>query len=227
MVDMDKWPTEERPRERMISSGVEGLTDADLVAILIGVGGRGRGNASQLALELLGAFGGLAGLEKAGVQELSKVAAVGVAKACRIKAALALGRRSVSANWNRGEAFRSARDVYQCYGPLLGGLKKEVFLAIPLDTRNRRLGEVRVAEGTLTSCPVHPREAFVPLMRECAAAAVFIHNHPSGDPTPSGDDIALTIRLRDVGELIGIRVLDHVVVASEGYVSLAERGVIK
>jgi len=228
MGAMASWPREELPREKLSTKGADALSDAELLAVVIGVGAPGAGGSVlDMSRRLLQQFGGIAGLEAAAISELASLPGMGRAKACKVKAAFALGRRVSAVGWEKGDVFRSGADVSNRYGPLLAGLRKEVFLAIPLDAKNRRLGEVRIAEGTLSSCPVHPREVFVPLIREAAASAIFVHNHPSGDPSPSSDDIALTLRLREVGELIGIRVLDHVIVGKEGYVSLADRGFLK
>lgn len=126
----------------------------------------------------------------------------------------------------RGQPFRSSADVFRAFGPRMRDLRVEQFWVILLDGKHRVLDEVLVSQGTLTTSPVHPREVFSPAIRQSAAAVVLVHNHPSGDPAPSADDLAVTRRLSEVGELVGIRVLDHVVVGDQQYASLADRGLI-
>ena len=140
-----------------------------------------------------------------------------------IRSAIELGRRAVGDAPQVGKRLGSAADVWQHLQARLSGLPVEEFWAIALDVRHRVLFDECCARGSLTGVEVHPRDVFRPLIRVGAAAVIFCHNHPSGDPSPSRQDLDLTVRLRDVGEMCGIAVLDHVVVASSGYVSLAER----
>jgi len=116
--------------------------------------------------------------------------------------------------------------VYEHFHERLRDHKRELFLALLLDSKNRLLREVRISEGSLTASIVHPREVFAPVVREAAAAVLFVHNHPSGDPQPSREDLEITRRLKEAGDLMGVRVLDHVIIGSEGYVSLADRGLL-
>jgi DNA repair protein RadC len=139
-----------------------------------------------------------------------------------VRAAVELGRRATAAPIRVGEPIRDAASVFAHVRGRLPQLDREVFLALLLDGRNRLRAEVCVSEGTLTTALVHPREVFAPAIRDRAAALILVHNHPSGDPTPSSEDVALTERLRQVGEVVGIRVLDHVVVGHGRYMSLAE-----
>jgi DNA repair protein RadC len=125
-----------------------------------------------------------------------------------------------------GARFRSGADIFQHYHGRMRDLRKEQFWAVLLDGKNRVLREERVSEGSLTASLVHPREVFAPAIRESAGALVFVHNHPSGDPTPSVEDVEITRRLCSVAELVGIRVLDHVVVGDGAYVSFLERGLL-
>jgi len=120
--------------------------------------------------------------------------------------------------------FVSSRQVYEAYRPRLAHLKHEVFLAICLDARSRVLGEVTIAQGSLTDCPVHPRETFRAVLRHAASSVLFLHNHPSGDPTPSREDVVLTERLRACADLLGIRFLDHMIIAGDGYFSFTDGG---
>jgi DNA repair protein RadC len=214
---------DDRPRERLTSLGAECLADAELVALLLGSGRRGE-NALELAARLLGAVGGLPGLAQAEPGDLTRQAGIGDARAAVLKAAVELGRRVTGARPERGRRLAAAAEVWTHYRARLAHATVEEFWVLGLDVRHRLQFEACVARGCLTGVEVHPREVFRPLIRASAAAALFCHNHPSGDPTPSRQDFELTRRLKEVGELCGIAVLDHVVVGAEGYTSLAERG---
>jgi DNA repair protein RadC len=178
---------------------------------------------TEVAEGLLRAAGGLAGLSLAAELELRDQAGIGPVRAAVVMAALELGRRAAAARPARGQRLAGASDVWTYFRARLAPLRVEEFWAVALDVRHRVQGELCVARGSLTGVEVHPRDVFRPLIRAAAAAVIFCHNHPSGDPTPSRQDIELTGRLREVGELCGIPVVDHVVVGWEGYASLAER----
>jgi DNA repair protein RadC len=214
---------EDRPRERLTANGPHALSDAELVALVLGAGRRGQ-NAVELAADLLAAVGGVAGLAQADEAELVSLPGIGVARAAMLRAALELGRRSCSARPERGQRLGAAGDVWAYYRARLAFTSVEEFWVLGLDVRHRLLFEACIARGCLTGVEVHPREVYRPLIRAAAAAAIFCHNHPSGDPSPSRQDLELTRRLREVGELVGIAVLDHVVVAADGYTSFADRG---
>jgi DNA repair protein RadC len=211
----------DRPRERLIAYGGERVTTEELLALVLGTGTRGR-PATTVAADLLRATGGLPSLARAAPRELCAVPGVGAARASRVIAAFHLGRRALEAT-QPGQPIRSAEEVYERLRTRMSGLTQEIFVVLALDIRNVVLDEIEVARGCLTGVEVHPREVFRPLIRQAAAAAVVAHNHPSGDPSPSPEDIALTHRLREVGDLVGIPLLDHVVIGSRGFVSIAER----
>jgi DNA repair protein RadC len=220
-----EWPRAENPRERLLAVGPIGLTDSELVALIVG-GGTRAGSALCCAHRLQRTFPDLQSLAAASPGEVGRVAGIGLARACLLAAALELGRRACGERPVRGRRIRSSAELYEHVRARLAPLRHELFLALPLDAKHRPIREVRIAEGTLAAVDVHPREAFRELIRDAAAATLFVHNHPSGDPEPSSDDLALTTRLRDVGQLVGIPVLDHVIVGSDGYVSLADRGLV-
>jgi DNA repair protein RadC len=187
-------------------------------------GGAGRSAALALAGRLLAAAGGLGRLDRL---ERGTWRALGSRSRRRIEtvaAALELGRRAAAVPLASGRPVRDASAVYGHFRGRLPQLEREVFYVLLLDGKNRVRGEVRVSEGSLTAALVHPREVFAPAIREAAAAIILVHNHPSGDPTPSAEDRAITERLRQVGELVGIRVLDHVVVGQGRWASMAEEG---
>jgi DNA repair protein RadC len=210
------------PRERLAGLGAEALSDAELVALLLRTGAA-RHPARDIAQGLLRRHG-LRGLARAALAELRRHPGVGDAKAATILAAFELGRRVASLRLRPGDPIRSPADVHRHFHPLLRDAPHERFLVVLLDGRHRVIRPVLTSQGTLTASLVHPREVFAPALREPAAAVVLVHNHPSGDPTPSREDREITARLVAAGELLGIPVLDHVVVAEQGYVSLREDG---
>ncbi len=211
---------DDRPRERLNAQGAAALSDAELVAILLGSGIPGL-NVVDLAHALL-ARGGVRDLSRASAEELRRQPGVGAARSAALLAAFELGRRAVGERPARGRRIASATDVAAHLRARLGACAVEEFWAVALDVRHRVLWEACLARGSLTGVEVHPRDAFRPLIRGGAAAVIFCHNHPSGDPSPSRQDLELTMRLREVGELCGIAVLDHVVVGTEGFTSLAD-----
>lgn len=225
MDDLDLEMERTGPRERMLAAGVEALSDEELVAVLLGTGFR-REPVSVLAAKLLAELGGLGGLSRMGVGALAERTGVGPTKASRVVAALELGRRVVARPLPRRAKLTSSRDIDAALRPRLAHQPTEHFYAIPLDVRNRPLGEIRIASGGLAACPVSPADVFRALVREAAAAVVFVHNHPSGEPNPSADDVALTDRLRRAGEILGVRVLDHVIIAADGYFSFLDAGLL-
>ena len=217
------WPKTERPRERLLAKGPEALSDAHLLAILLRTGRRDS-SAVQVAIELLDRVGGLGGLAACGIEELCTIPGVGPAKAAQLKAALALGRRSLAVPMSTGTRISSSSDLFKHFHPALRDVKHELFKVILLDAKNIVIKEATVSEGSLTLSIVHPREVFALAVRESAAAVIFLHNHPSGDPTPSPEDRRLTDRLTTAGTLLGIRVLDHVIIGDGRYVSFADEG---
>lgn len=223
---INNWPEEERPRERLLKLGPAGMSDAQLLAIILRSGSREK-SAVGLARELLFRFGALREIEAASPAEFRDIKGMGQAKTAQLKSAFELGRRLMRAGREKAEkapSFRNSREVFEYYSPVFYGLKKERFLCALLDAKNRVFRESIVSEGTLTSSPVHPREVFRDAIKEAAASVLFVHNHPSGDPSPSSDDISITKRLVETGNVIGIKVLDHLIISDGEYLSLMERG---
>lgn len=210
-----------RPRERLHAHGAEALDDSELLALVLRTGARGT-DASALARELLARFEGLRGLSRAARAELAAFHGVGPAKAAALVSALELGRRLAGRRLAPGEPVRGPEDVHRHYYWRLRDRRVECFLAILLDSRHRVVRDVELSTGTLTASLVHPREVFRPALQEAAAALVLVHNHPSGDPAPSAEDRAVTRRLAEAGELLGIRVLDHVIVGEQGFFSFRD-----
>lgn len=218
------WPAGERPRERLMTHGASVLSEAQLLAIMIRNGRSGK-SAVDLGRELLDTFGSLAGVEAASIKEICRVKGIGPAKAVQIKAAIELGRRYQKPSL-AGASFCSSLDVVDYYRPRMKDLKQEMFRCALLDTKNRIIREEVVSIGSLSASLVHPRETFKAAIRESAAAVIFTHNHPSGDVRPSQEDILLTKRLVQAGEVIGIRVLDHIIIADGGHFSFKDQGLM-
>lgn len=215
----------DRPRERLEALGPSALSDAELIALLLRTGDRG-GDALALAADLLGRHGGLRGLTRISPRELGQSGGMGPAKTATVRAALEIGRRIAGRRLHAGAAIRSPADIYRHFHPTLRDVPHERFLVVLLDARHRVIRWEVVSQGTLTASLVHPREVFRPALRDAAAAVVLVHNHPSGDPTPSREDREVTARLARAGELLGVQVLDHVVVAERGFRSLREEGAL-
>ncbi|MGQ9657992.1 MAG: RadC family protein [Fimbriimonadales bacterium] len=216
-------PPEDRPRERLVQWGAASLREYELLAILLRTG-TAQMSALQLAQHLLVKFGGVRGVMHAQVAELATVKGMGLAKACQIAAAMELGRRVALSQFYERPQIRSPQDVYELMHLQFIAEKREHFLAVLLDTKNRVLRIETISIGTLDSSLVHPREVYRAAVREGAACWIAVHNHPSGDPTPSPEDIAITKRLKEAGELLGIVLLDHLIIGDGNYTSLRERG---
>lgn len=229
-VRMKDLPPEERPRERLLTHGPEVLSDAELLAVLI-TSGTGTQTALEVAHGLLTLGGGTAGrgqglryLVGASVEELSAVPGVGPAKAARIKAAIEL-RRRLDPPDRAPAVIRSPSDAAALVMEDMRHLDREHFRVILLDTKNQVLGTELVSVGSLSTSIVHPREIFKSPLRRSAAAIILVHNHPSGDPAPSREDIEVTRRLTEAGRLMGIEVLDHLVIGDQRYTSFREQGI--
>jgi DNA repair protein RadC len=175
-------------------------------------------------MDLLSRIDGLQGIARIGADDLCRVPGIGPAKAAQLKAAVEIGKRALAQPLSTGQLIRSSGDVFHAYAPQLRDLRHETFRLLLLDAKHALIRETTISEGTLTASLVHPREVFSVAVRESAAAVICLHNHPSGDPTPSAEDRALTRRLQEAGDVLGIPVLDHVVIGDGRYVSFADRG---
>jgi DNA repair protein RadC len=224
-MDLARWPTAERPRERLYWNGPEALADAELLALQLGSGVPGR-SAVDVAREMLAAYGSLAGVAAREAAELARVPGVGPAKAARLAAAFELTRRLRARTPGVRLVLSAPAEVYAAFGPLMEDLPREVFRVALLDAQNGLLRDRVVSEGTLSASLVHPREVFKPAILESAASVILLHNHPSGDPTPSREDVRLTRQLVECARLLDLRVHDHVIIGRGSFVSLAERGII-
>ncbi|MBI4509761.1 MAG: DNA repair protein RadC [Deltaproteobacteria bacterium] len=200
--------------------GTDALQDAELLALVLGTGVQGM-DATRTAQLLLARFGSIQRLASAGIGELATLPGVGLVKACRLKAALALAGRVAERPILRGDVLSSPSQVFERVGRRLLLSERETMVALALDTKNRVLSEILLAQGGTCSVELRPKDAFSLVVREAAAGVIFVHNHPSGDPSPSDDDEKATARLRNAGDLVGVRVLDHTIVARGGYYSFA------
>jgi DNA repair protein RadC len=216
-------PADERPRERLARLGAPALSNRELLALVVGTGSR-RESALELAEGLLG--DGLHGLAARSVGELTRACGLGTAKAARVLAALELGARLASEGRGSAPGFRTPEDAIRYLLPRYASRPVETFGLLALDVRRRLRREAVVSVGCLTSSLVHPREVFQEAVLARAAGLILFHNHPSGDPEPSSEDLALTRRLASAGALMGIEVVDHLVLGAGRAVSLKQRGVL-
>lgn len=221
-----EWPAGERPRERLRAAGADALSARELIAILIGSGTEGS-SAMDVATALLGACqGSLRRLAALPPVELQRTTGVGPATAARLVAALELGRRLAREGpLDRGRV-RGPRDIYERCAPAMRDLQQEEFRVLLLNTQHAVTHEVVVTRGILDASVVHPREVFRAAIAESASAMLLVHNHPSGDPTPSAEDRQVTQQLAAAGTVLGIPVLDHVIIGDARYVSFVEAGLL-
>lgn len=218
-------PETERPRERLINGGEELLSNAELLGIIIRAG-TPNASAVDVASKLLVKYGDFRSLGTKTIAELCKIEGIGSAKAAQIKATIAIAKRYSTIEIIPGKKLSSTSAIFDHFHETLRDKKQETFLIVLLDNKNRLLKEQVISTGSLTSSIVHPREVFVPAIKEHAASVIFVHNHPSGDPLPSKEDIEITDRLKEVSLIVGIKILDHVIIGNSKYVSFKEEGLI-
>ena len=219
------WPIAERPRERLLRCGADALTDAELLSLMLR-NGDGRKDAVTHARELVTEYGSLRALLDAPTAELLATRGLGAAKVATLKGMLALAERYLLTPLSRGAVFSESADVRTYLRQRLGAREREVFGALFLDAQHRLIHYRELFFGTIDSASIHPREVLREALRFNAAAVIFVHNHPSGIAEPSGSDLVITSRLKHVLAEIDVRVLDHMIVAAESVVSMAERGLL-
>ncbi len=223
MKTLRELPAEERPRERLVAHGSASLTTAELLAVLLRTGRAGE-TALEIGRSLAALPGGLAGLSRLTAAQLAEIKGIGPAKAVTILAALELGKRCATQKTPDKLTIRSAADVASFVMPRLRYETREHFLALLLDTKHHVIDMPVISIGTLDMSVVHPREVFFPAVVQHAAALILVHNHPSGEPTPSREDHLVTQKLIKAGAIFDIPVLDHLVVGDGCYVSFSEKG---
>ena len=216
-------PFEERPRERLLSEGATFLSNAELLAILLRTGSRGQ-SALGLAQMILQQTQGLKLLNEITVEELMSIHGIGESKAIQILASIELGKRIAKAKHVKLDPILSPSDCVSFLSAEMKHLTQEHFVVLFLDTKNYIIGKKTIFIGSLNKAIVHPREVFKEAIKRSSASVICAHNHPSGDPTPSQQDIQLTHRLYEAGELIGIKLLDHLIIGDEQFTSLKEKG---
>jgi DNA repair protein RadC len=221
--DIQKLPENERPRERLMQHGAESLSTIELMAILLGSGTKAK-SVLLLAQEIVMQFGTLQQLAEATIEELCQIKGIGLAKAIQLKASMSLGlrlsRQPIVAKYQISQPAQAYHLIKEC----VENEKRELFLIILLDTKNCLICYEIVSIGTLSNSLVHPREVFYPAIRHKAASLILVHNHPSGDPTPSPQDYSVTETLIQTGKLIGIPINDHLIIGHHGYFSLRQNG---
>lgn len=225
-MKMREYPLWEKPREKLLREGKESLSTLEVLAILLGTGTREK-SAMQMASEILTiSSGGIRFLTDCTPEELRAIKGMGNAKICRLLAAVELGRRIATLPPEKRKAISSASEVAELFMGRLRYEKKEHFKCLMINAKGEILEETDVSTGDLTSSSSHPREVFVSAVRRSAGSVIFVHNHPSGDPSPSSADIKTTERLVEAGELLGIPVIDHIIIGDGIYVSMKAAGLI-
>jgi DNA repair protein RadC len=219
-----KWPAVERPREKLAQLGADHLSSSELIAILIATG-TVKQSAVELARDLLNKFQTLENLSQASLQELQQLDGIGPAKAITLQASFQLSRNlQTEMAESRLIFFRNPADVASVFIPKLGHLKQEVFAIAMLDSAGKYIHSRELTRGTINASLIHPREVFRPAIKEAAASLILIHNHPSGQLSPSEEDLSVTQKLMETGEMVGIPVRDHLIIAGDKYLSLHEAG---
>jgi DNA repair protein RadC len=218
-------PRQERPRERLQNFGPEALSAQELLALVIGRG-IPKKSVMNIAQELLAKFGNVKAIGQATIEELSQIKGIGLAKAAQIKASFELGRREELEPELKNFDIKDPESVVKAIRASIKDKAKEHFKLILLNPRNKIIGISTISIGTLNASLVHPREVFKDAIMHTAASVVLAHNHPSGDPEPSEDDLKITKKLVESGKILGIEVLDHIIIAKNGFKSLANEGLI-
>lgn len=219
-------PASERPRERLLNLGVNALSAQEILALILGRGAAGE-SVMVTAQRLLSEFGNLKGVASASIEDLLQVKGIGTAKAAQIKAAFELGRRLEGCGYDLPKkSITNPEDAVKLVRNRLKDKKKEYFLAILLDSKNQPITVAQISVGSLNASIVHPREVFKEAISASAASLILVHNHPSGDAAPSDEDIQITKRLKESGEIVGISVFDHIIIAGNNFTSLKAQGII-
>ena len=224
-MSMQNTPVQERPRERLVQYGVNALSLAELIAIVLTTGTKGR-SVIEVAHEMVGHFGGIDGLLDATVEELMEIRGVGKAKAIQLKAAFGIAIKSSGTHSPRLDKVWG-REAYELVKKDLSSEKQEILMVVLKDVKGRLISYEKVSVGTLSQVLIHPREVFYPAVRHKANSLILAHNHPSGDPTPSIEDLALTRHLVRSSKVMGIHLDDHIIVGKHAFISLRDVGLLE
>jgi DNA repair protein RadC len=224
-IILRELPAEERPRERMLRCGSQALSNAELLAVLLRTGTIAE-NAVHLAGRVLSSAGGLRQLVGMSIEQLTKIKGIGPAKALQLRAGIELGQRLARSLPGEKTVIRSPGDAADLLMEELRYLTTEHFVCLFLDTKNQVIAQETLSVGSLNASIVHPREVFKAAIVRSSASIICVHNHPSGDPAPSSEDVEITLRLVEAGRLIGVPVLDHIIIGDRKYASLKEQGLI-
>jgi len=220
-----EWPSNIRPRERLFQYGPASLSDSELLAIVIGTGTRNK-TSLDLSQQVISEFGSLGALGKASLEELSKLDGIGAAKAARVLACVELGKRLNSLSVATRHCISRPEEVVHLLMLEMRYLDREFFKAVVLNTKNEVIKVLDISIGSLSSSIVHPRELYKSVLKHNGAGLIVAHNHPSGNPAPSSEDINLTKRLKQAGEILGIELLDHIILGDGNFVSLKEQNLV-
>ena len=222
----DTMPKERLPRERMAALGAEMLSDTELIAILLNTGSKGR-NVLELAWDLLNSAGTLRSLRMMSLNEISAIDGIGEGKGARVLAAMELGRRAALEDKRFMPKISSSKDVLDFLADEMRSLEQETVRVLLLNTKHMLLHSAVISVGGLNYSPIHPREVYKQALKFAAAGIILVHNHPSGEAAPSEQDIKLTKRLKEAGEIMRIPLLDHLIIAETGYYSFSEENIIR
>lgn len=218
-------PKLERPRERLQKVGPDNLSIQEVLALVIGRGIPGK-SVMTIAQELISRFGNVQAINRATLEELSQIKGIGIAKAAQIKASFELGRREKVEADEENFDVKSPEAVFKLISSSIKDKAREHFKLILLNSRNKKIGISSISTGTLTTSLVHPREVFKEALAHSAASVILSHNHPSGDPEPSEDDLKITRKLVESGKILGVEVLDHIIIGNDKFYSFREKGLI-
>ena len=227
-ITMKELPLSEKPYEKCLAFGTEKLSDAELLAVIIRTGTRGR-NAIDLANQILNVSKtseGILNLTHLTIQELLRVKGIGKVKAVQLKCIAELSKRIVKATVKKGMVFTLPSDIAEYYMEDMRHKEREELLLIMMNSKNKLLQDMILSRGTVNSSLVSPREIFVEALKYGAVSIALVHNHPSGDPTPSKEDIFITKRIREVADLVGIPLIDHIIIGDNKYISMKVRGIL-
>jgi DNA repair protein RadC len=225
MNDFKNRPSEDMPREKLLASGAQSLSEAELISIILQTGTKGK-DVFSLALELINVCGGVAGIERTGIDELINISGMSTAKATKLKAAVEIGRRAIYSSRAKKSRVNNSKDAFAILEPMLRSLPKENFMVILLNSKNDIIDIKRVGEGTVNAASIYPRELMELAIRASATGIILSHNHPSGGTAPSIEDKRLTMNILVLGELSNMVLHDHIIIGSDGYFSFADDGAL-